>query len=283
MEKLHEEQLMSGERFEFGANWASFLDSVDDDRINKAVQSLDTMLQGKNYSGLTFLDAGSGSGLFSLAARKLGFKVHSFDFDKKSVTCTRKLREMYYMNDPDWIIEEGSVLNANFLKPLGSFDVVYSWGVLHHTGHMWDALSNVDGLVKEDGKLFVAIYNDQRLESKVWLKVKQAYNANIAGKILVTTFFVCLYSIGYFFLDIFLLRNPFKRYKQYRQVRGMAMYTDWIDWIGGLPFEVASVEAIFNFYKKRNYTLVNLITTNRHGCNQFVFKKKAAEASSIIL
>jgi 2-polyprenyl-3-methyl-5-hydroxy-6-metoxy-1,4-benzoquinol methylase len=273
MEKQHKEQVKSGERFEFGANWASFIDSIDDDRILKAVASLNEMLGGKDYTGLTFLDAGSGSGLFSLAARKLGFKVYSFDFDKKSVACTSKLKDLYFKDDPDWVIEEGSVLNTGYLNTLGQFDVVYSWGVLHHTGQMWNALSNVDLLVKPTGKLFIAIYNDQRLESKVWWRVKQTYNANSAGKLLVTTFFVCLYSVGYFFLDLFLVRNPIKRYVTYKQTRGMAMYTDWIDWIGGLPFEVASVEAIFNFYKKRNYVLVNLITTNRHGCNQFVFIK----------
>ena len=274
MEKRHLEQIKSGERFEFGANWASFLQSIDNERINKAIFSLNEMLGGTGYEGLTFLDAGSGSGLFSLAARKLGFKVHSFDFDTKSVLCTRQLKEVYFKDDPDWIIEEGSVLNSIFLNTLGKFDVVYSWGVLHHTGHMWNALSNVDLLVKPNGKLFIAIYNDQRIESKVWLKVKQIYNLNIICKFLITVFFICLYSIGYFFLDLILLRNPIKRYKTYKQVRGMSMYVDWIDWIGGLPFEVASTEAIFNFYKVRNYSLFNLVTTNRHGCNQFVFMKE---------
>jgi 2-polyprenyl-6-hydroxyphenyl methylase/3-demethylubiquinone-9 3-methyltransferase len=273
MEDQQIEQVQKGERFEFGANWASFINSIDDDRIQEAIASLNKMLGGKDYIGLTFLDVGSGSGLFSLAARKLGFKVHSFDFDKQSVACTQKLKELYFKNDPDWAIEEGSVLNSDYLHSLGKFDVVYSWGVLHHTGQMWNALSNVDMLVKPTGKLFIAIYNDQRLESKVWLKVKQTYNANALGKFLVTVFFVCLYSVGYFLLDLFLFTNPMKRYSTYKQTRGMAMYTDWIDWIGGLPFEVASVEAIFNFYKLKNYTLFNLITTNRHGCNQFVFIK----------
>ena len=139
---------------------------------------------------------------------------------------------------------------------------------------MWNALNNADLPVKENGKLFIAIYNDQHLESVIWLKIKQLYNANFAGKLFVKAFFICLYTMGYFFMDIILFKNPLKRYKDYKEHRGMSMYRDWIDWIGGLPFEVASPEAIFNFYKKKKYTLYNILTTNRHGCNQFVFKKK---------
>ena len=274
MEKAFSEQVSSGERFEFGNNWSLFLNSIDDERINKAIKSLINMIGEDNYNGQSFLDIGSGSGLFSLAARKLGFIVYSFDFDKKSVDCTKKLKELYFKDDTNWHIEEGSVLDKNYIETLGKFDVVYSWGVLHHTGHMWNALNNADLPVKENGKLFIAIYNDQHLESVIWLKIKQLYNANFAGKLFVKAFFICLYTMGYFFMDIILFKNPLKRYKDYKEQRGMSMYRDWIDWIGGLPFEVASPEAIFNFYKKKKYTLYNILTTNRHGCNQFVFEKK---------
>ena len=61
--------------------------------------------------------------------------------------------------------------------------------------------------------------------------------------------------------------------KAYKKKRGMSFYHDLIDWLGGYPFEVAKPEKIFHFYKSQGFILENLYTTNRLGCNQFVFKK----------
>src|SRR5262245_27430993 len=95
------------------------------------------MLEIDSLAGLSFLDIGSGSGLFSLAARRLGARVHSFDYDPQSVACAAELRRRYFPGDPQWVVEEGSALDADYLTRLGKFDIVYSWGVLHHTGRMW--------------------------------------------------------------------------------------------------------------------------------------------------
>src|SRR6476659_5078401 len=130
-------EIARGERFEFGQNWSQFLASVDDERIQQAEKSLRDMLEIDSLEGKTFLDIGSGSGLFSLAARRLGARVHSFDFDSTSFACTQELRNRYFPNDVNWRVEQGSALDADYLAPLGKFDVVYSWGVLHHTGEMW--------------------------------------------------------------------------------------------------------------------------------------------------
>jgi len=135
-------------RFQFGKNWGRFLEVLDDERIAEAERSLVEMLEVRDLRGRSFLDVGSGSGLFSLAARRLGAtRVHSFDYDADSVACTRELKRRYYANDADWTIEQGSVLDPTYLQPLGTFDIVYSWGVLHHTGDMWRALGNVTDLV----------------------------------------------------------------------------------------------------------------------------------------
>ncbi|MCZ7622150.1 MAG: class I SAM-dependent methyltransferase [Candidatus Kuenenia sp.] len=143
----HSMEIKKGERFEFGKNWRHFFACINEDRILEAKRSLKIMLNVEDLEGKSFLDIGSGSGLFSLAARRLGAHVHSFDYDPQSVACTHELKRRYFPNDSNWTIGEGSALDTNYLSSLGTFDVVYSWGVLHHTGAMWEALGNVASLV----------------------------------------------------------------------------------------------------------------------------------------
>ncbi|HWC76414.1 MAG TPA: class I SAM-dependent methyltransferase, partial [Blastocatellia bacterium] len=154
----HAIELARGERFAFGQNWARYLEGLDESRIQDAETSLKEMLEVEDLQGKSFLDIGSGSGLFSLAARRLGARVHSLDYDPQSVACTSELRRRYFPGDSSWTVEEGSTLDREYLNSLGSFDVVYSWGVLHHTGRMWEALDNALVPVKPGGRLFVAIY-----------------------------------------------------------------------------------------------------------------------------
>ncbi len=150
----HSSKIQKGTRFAFGKNWAAFLSVLSEERIREAEKSLKTMLDISTLEGNSFLDVGSGSGLFSLAARRLGARVHSFDYDPQSVACTAELKGKYFPNDAEWTIEQGNVLDVAYLEGLGRFDVVYSWGVLHHTGDMWQAMENIVPLVAGGGRLF---------------------------------------------------------------------------------------------------------------------------------
>lgn len=265
MDENHELEVKLGNRFKFGANWARFLKILNERRITHAEQSLQRMLELQELNGKTFLDIGSGSGLFSLAAYRLGARVYSFDYDPQSVACTRELQRRYCLDDSMWIVEQGSVLDQSYIHSLGQFDVVYSWGVLHHTGNMWLALENVVSLVSEKGQVFIAIYNDQGGISNYWTVVKRIYNKNFIGKI----FAICIHY-PYLFLFRYLIRKLSGRSLE----RGMDIWRDMLDWLGGYPFEVAKPEEVFTFYKKRGFALLCLNTCGgRMGCNEFVFKK----------
>jgi 2-polyprenyl-6-hydroxyphenyl methylase/3-demethylubiquinone-9 3-methyltransferase len=272
MSPRHGDEVAAGSRFAFGANWRRFLAEFNEVRLRAAEQSLRDTLKVATLEGMRFLDIGSGSGLFSLAARRLGARVHSFDYDPQSVACTRELKRRYYCGDAEWVIEEGSALDAAYLSGLGQFDVVYSWGVLHHTGDMNKALANVVPAVAPGGLLFIAIYNDQGLVSRYWTLVKIAYNQNAILRLLVIAVHLP-YLYGLRWLVRALSGGAALQ-------RGMSRWHDMIDWLGGYPFEVARPEAIFHRFRDQGFILQELRTCGgRMGCNEYVFRRAASGPS----
>lgn len=266
-QKNHKQEIDSGERFDFGDNWTSFLTVLDEQRINQATDSLKQMLEVEDLKGKTFLDIGSGSGLFSLAAKRLGAKVFSFDYDPQSVACTKELKRRYFADDNDWKVGTGSALDIEYLGSLGKFDVVYSWGVLHHTGNMWAALNNVAHNVAENGTLFIALYNHQPFASKYWTFVKRTYNKYS----FLRPMFMFIHGIYPTMPSIVLKLLQNRKY-----ARGMNVWYDLRDWLGGYPFEVSTPEQIFEYYTAKGYTLKKLKTVGgRMGCNQFIFRRNS--------
>jgi 2-polyprenyl-6-hydroxyphenyl methylase/3-demethylubiquinone-9 3-methyltransferase len=268
----------SDQRFGFGRNWRRFLSVLNEDRIAEAERSLEAKLGPGAVAGATFLDAGSGSGLFSLAAMRLGAaRVHSFDYDPESVACTAELRRRFFLDDPRWTVERGDVLDQGFLDGLDEHDIVYSWGVLHHTGDMWRALANVDALVSPGGLLFIAIYNDQGRRSRVWRRIKRIYNALPRPLRLPYLLAIAVPRELLQLVRSLLRLDPMsyvRAWSEYdRSSRGMSRWRDIVDWVGGYPYEVAGVDEITAFFGARGYEVAALETIGGgSGCNQFVFR-----------
>ncbi len=250
-------------RFKFGKNWKNYSKLIDSKKIKIGTESLKEYFNVEDLQNKTFLDVGCGSGLFSICASILKAKVRSFDLDLESVNCTKKNIKKHI--EKKILVEKGDILNRSFVQKLGKFDYVYSWGVLHHTGSLYIAMGNIDILVKKKGKLFISVYNNQGVRSKVWTKIKIIYNK-----------FFLLRPLIFIFFFIF-MKFPeicYKFFKKKKELRGMNPFIDLIDWLGGYPFETAKPEEIFIFFKKHGYSLEKLKTVNgKSGCNEFVFVK----------
>jgi SAM-dependent methyltransferase len=270
-------EIEAGRRFAFGANWTSFAGLVDEERIAAATASLTQALGVTDLAGTSLLDIGCGSGLFSLAAHRLGARVHAFDFDPASVAAAAELRRRF-APDGAWTVETGSILDPAYVAGLGRFDVVYSWGVLHHTGRLWDALAAAAGLVAPGGRLFVSIYNDQGPASRAWRAVKRRYNrSGPAGRLALVALsglYLARHRPLWALVDAV---RPGWRPARAPRRRGMDRRHDLVDWVGGYPFEVARPEEVFRFVAARGFALCHLTTCGGGlGCNEYVFERVGA-------
>ncbi|MEJ2061218.1 MAG: class I SAM-dependent methyltransferase [Gammaproteobacteria bacterium] len=264
--------------FAFGENWAAYSEKIGETEINEAVAGLSRLLGGERLDGKRFLDIGCGSGLHSLAALKLGAaEVVAVDIDPASVATTRAVLEHRFPSG-NYTVEQHSVFELDPASQ-GTFDVVYSWGVLHHTGDMDRAMRLAASLVADSGIFIFALYR------KTWMcgswKIEKRWYARASSKAQsrarsVYTFFVRL--------GLLLMGRDFKRFvREYRGKRGMDYYHDVHDWMGGWPYESISPREVDSFMHKLGFSRVRSfvrpgnILGRRHGifgsgCDEYVYR-----------
>ncbi|MEM9250779.1 MAG: class I SAM-dependent methyltransferase [Planctomycetota bacterium] len=278
---MTQSKVEESDRFAFGKNWQRYLVHAEEREFEIARNCLKELLGQDDMSGLTFLDIGSGSGIHSLAAANLGACVTSFDYDSDSVAATRKVKAAAGVSDARWRVMQGSILDGPFVESLGRFDVVYSWGVLHHTGAMWEAVERSCCLVAEGGSLVIALYRDCGLRTRAWWWVKRLYITGRVGRWLVLGAFVPAFWLGVVGNRLIRFQNPRRAFVEYRKQRGMSMFHDWIDWLGGYPYETASVGEVVSRLEARSFRAVKTVEAAGVGCSEFVFTRVATLESTI--
>jgi 2-polyprenyl-3-methyl-5-hydroxy-6-metoxy-1,4-benzoquinol methylase len=265
-------------RYDFGVNWQSFVrHALNERRVAHAVTSMKEFLGVDSLRGRTVLDIGCGSGLFSLAALLLeAERVDSFDYDPNSVAATRALQAAQSVGAERWNVRQGSVLDPQFMAAVAPADVVYSWGVLHHTGHMWDAIDAAAAKVRPGGRFAISIYNKvDRFpdSSRMWWHLKRTYTRSPG---VVRRLMEAGYVANFMLTRLATLRNPFTPFldREGAGRRGMEFMHDVRDWLGGFPYEYATSGEIFqHVHAKSGFELERLVNWEGNACNELLFRR----------
>jgi SAM-dependent methyltransferase len=266
--------------FEFGENWRDYAKSVDQKRIDAAIEGLQRLFPD-GLSGKTFLDIGCGSGLHSLAALSLGAaSVTATDIDENSVETTHELLTKFAPG-AKWTATKISVFEMSPAQT-GTFDVVYSWGVLHHTGDMWRAIETAAALVKPGGLYSIAIYTKSP-RYEFWRKEKKFYKSSprfvqaILRAVYMSAFLGFLPVTGW---------DPIGFVRNFKQNRGMNWSTSVHDWLGGYPYEAASPQEIHSkltalgFSNLRSFELDPEHGFWSEGCSEYVSARPPIASST---
>lgn len=274
-----DEKLLNA-HFEFGENWKKFLTDIDEEKVASAMRDIENFLGAGVMKDRTFVDIGCGSGLSSLAAYRLGAsKICSYDIDPVNIQNTEYLKTLFKVpEDFPWTTKVGSIVNVDDGKGMPKADIIYAWGVLHHTGAMWDAIRNTAELVQPEGYLYLMLYRDAKLAG-TWKAIKRTYvKSPGAIKFLMRNIFSAILIAGILAKG----KNPVKSIKNYGvKSRGMSWYTDVTDWIGGYPFEYAEAEDIIRFLEPLGFKLAKInpsispksLGLFGTGSYQYLFKK----------
>ena len=155
------EQLINDTRDSFNFQWGDIKEGTallsDPDFVKNAAGLVEeyTGLPRDWFKGKRVLDAGCGNGRWSATFCALGAEVTSFDISDHGVAETREACTGGTV----------TVLKHNVLEPLpfdDTFDLVWSYGVLHHTGDTWTGFQNLLPAVAGDGYFFLMLYGEPR-------------------------------------------------------------------------------------------------------------------------
>jgi SAM-dependent methyltransferase len=259
--------------FAFGKNWESYAQGLTDAAIEQATVNL-RRLAGGGLEGKRFLDIGCGSGVHSLAALRLGAsEVLAVDLDPDSVATTRKLLSVH-AHGQRWSVVERSVFEL-LTDCSGTYDVVYSWGVLHHTGDMLRALRVAATLVAPGGEFMFALYHRTHL-CWFWKTEKRWYaGASRAAQARARAVYLAVFRL--------LHRRTFTDYvATYATKRGMDFYHDVHDWLGGWPYESILPAETDDFMRQLGMRRVKgfLISEGKtsglmgSGCDEYVYRRE---------
>lgn len=266
--------------FAFGENWENFLSKITHEEIDHAANDLKRLMEPENLTQKSVLDIGCGSGIHALAAIKLGAgSVHGYDFDPLCVKISKTLLSRF-APEANFSIEEGDILKTKDHEEK-TYDLVYSWGVLHHTGDLWKAIKNASEYVAPNGTFIIAIYLKTRFCS-LWKKEKRFFaKASRPVQFLITVAFSALCILRL----LARRKNPVKHIREYKATRGMNWWNDRRDWLGGWPYESAAPEEITDYLKKLGFRLDKSFNTTApigllvNGCGEYVFKSSTGAES----
>lgn len=240
--------------FRFGENWRSFLSTVSPESIAEAERCMRQLLPAENLRGRHFLDIGSGSGLALLAAIRLGAaRADGVDLDPNSVEASQSLLSKE-IPDGNWSVRRQSVFDLVPERD-GRYDVVYSWGVLHHTGDMWTAIEKAGAMVAPGGRFVLALYRKTPLCS-AWAVEKRFYTAAPA---FMQTAIRAAYKGSYRLGLMMSGRNPSRYIAEYRSARGMDWHHDVHDWLGGYPYQSTEPGEVVPFLGKLGFTIEKMV------------------------
>jgi len=259
-------------RFSFGENWRKFLGHVTPEQISHAQASVRRLTGLDSLAGETFIDIGCGSGLFSLGAFRLGADtVTSLDIDPNSIACALTLRSRVNAEAERWRVLKASVLEHDAMQSVGQASIVYSWGVLHHTGDLWRAVRNTMELVAPGGMLCLALYNHPQNE-EMHMKLKRAYNRlpRPARPMLASAYAAARLRT----VVMEQKRNPIQYIRNYgEESRGMSFWRDVEDWLGGLPCEFASETDVESFARPYGFVMEDLLVAPPGANNEYRLRR----------